>query len=146
MAIARDTITDYLKRADWKLTREAPQSGRDQNEWWDSPTGERISLPPAQGWTLQDAHRVAGRIAAIDRVPAHQVMGTEPPFDPKSDPVLHYNGRGRAHYAAFRESDDARQARHLTREHSAPPERTRLITGLDTLADAHEWLHDRFDH
>jgi hypothetical protein len=144
--IERVTITDYLTRSGWKLTRPEPDSGADRSEWWDAPGGQRISVPPAQGWSDQDARIVAAKIGQIDAVPPHQVMGTQPPFDPKSDPVLHTNGRGKAHRGAFADADDARRERHMKREHSTEPDRALFISGTATLDEAHDWFHYRFDH
>lgn len=144
--IERVTITDYLTRAGWKLTRSEPDTGWDRSEWWDAPGGQRISLPPAQGWSNQDAQIAAAKIGKVDAVPPHQVTGTPPPFDPKSDPVLHVNGRGRPHLAAFADADDARRERHMKREHSTEPDRALAISGTGTLDEAHDWFHDRFDH
>ena len=147
MTVPRTAITDYLTRAGWTLTREAPQSGLDQNDWYDAPEQRgRVALPPAQGWSLQDAHAAARRIGQIDSVPPHVVMGTAPPFDPKSDPVLHTNGRGKAHRSAFADADDARRERHMKREHSTEPERAVFISGTGTLDEAHDWFHYQFDH
>lgn len=144
--IPRDSITGYMTRAGWTLTREALSSAIGQADWWDAPTGQRISLPPHQGWTDNDARTAARTIGQIDGVPWYEVMGVPAPFDPKSDPVLHVNGRDRAHHAAFAEADDARRERHMKREHSADPERALSISGTGTLAEAHEFFHDRFDH
>lgn len=143
--IPRKRITDYLIQSGWTLTREASSSVIGQTDWWDSPSGVRIALEPHQGWTDQDARSVARRIGEIDKVPPHQVMGTEPPFDPKSDPVLHTNGRGRAHHAAFVAADGARQERHMKREHQAEPDRALLIAGAATLTEAHAYFHDRLE-
>jgi len=145
MAIERSAITGYLIRSGWTLAREGSSSVIGQTDWWDSPGGVRVSLPQYQGWTDQDGRNAAHRIGEIDGVPPHEVMGTEPPFDPKSDPVLHVNGRGRAHQAAFRDADEARQQRHLKREHSLDPERALRVTGTATLHDAHEFAHDRIE-
>ena len=143
--IPRSAITDYLTRSGWTLIREASSSVIGQADWWDAPTGQRISLPSYQGWTDDDARTAARKIGQIAGVPPHQVMGTPAPFDPKSDPVLHFNGRGRAHHVAFAEADDARQERHMKREHSADPKRALIIAGAATLTEAHHYFHDRLE-
>ena len=145
MALERSAITGHLTRAGWTLTREASPAVIDQADWWDSPSGKRISLPPHQGWTDDDARTAAHRISAIDGTAWHEVLGVPAPFDPKSDPVLHVNGRDQAHDAAFTAADDARRERHLKREHSITPESALTIAGADSLTEAHAWLHYKFD-
>lgn len=141
MALERSAITGHLTRLGWTLTRTDP----DQCEVWKPPAGPTIRLDPDQGWTDADARTAARRISEIDGTPWHEVLGVPAPFDPKSDPVLHVNGRGRPHEEAFRSADEARQARHLKREHSIDPERALIISATGTLPEAHEWLHYRFD-
>jgi hypothetical protein len=145
MTIERSAITNYLIRTGWTLAREGSSSVIGQTDWWDSPGGVRISLPQYTDWTDQEGRNAGRRIGEIDGVPPHVVMGTEPPFDPKSDPVLHVNGRGRGHQAAFRDADDARQQRHLKREHSIDSDKALRVAGATTLPEAHKFIHDRLE-
>ena len=148
---SRTVIVEYLTAgAAWSLVEPAPID-RPGWEWWRHSAGETVALPAADEWETdsqearQRVYRLAARIAECDRVPLHLVTGATP-FDPKTDPVLHFNGRGRKHYDAFRTADQERQHRHIRREHSSDPDRACLIAGTDSLTEAHEWLHDRFDH
>jgi hypothetical protein len=141
MALERSAIIGHLTRLGWTLTR----TDSDHSEIWQPPAGPTIRIEPVQGWTDDDARTAARRVSAIDGTPWHEVLGVPAPFDPKSDPVLHVNGREAEHAAAFRDADEARQIRHLKREHSIAPESAVTISGADPLPEAHEWLHYKFD-
>lgn len=67
-------------------------------------------------------------------------------------PMLHQNGTGTRHLAAFAEAAEADQIRHLNRQHSfSDTDRARQTATdpgkpLASLAEAHEWWHARLSY
>lgn len=95
-----------------------------------------------------DGLPLCSRCAAA--VNAEQPGGATPAaVDYARSPMLHQNGRGLEHEAAFRAAAEDDQARHLKRQHMLADvdgaRRTATDPGkpLASLSEAHEWWHIR---
>jgi hypothetical protein len=177
--VERARIIGYLAGAGWTRDRrgQGPDPALpDRFEGWARADGQFIvAVPTADAWptmTPQEYSRMLNQVSEADRTPRHIITGVTP-FDPRTDPILHANGRGRRHDNAFRAEAEDRQIRHLRREHSTDPDSVRRLatspsldgalcdgcqfpgscgerTGpceslLASLAEAHSWHHERFD-
>jgi hypothetical protein len=179
VTVERARIIGYLAGAGWTKDNRGPGPDpalSDRFEGWARAEGRFIvAVPTAAAWptmTPQEYARMLNQVSEADRTPRHIITGVAP-FDPRTDPILHINSRGRRHDAAFRAETEARQVRHIQREHRTDPESVRWLATppsrdsglcdgcqspascgewsrpcaalLVSLAEAHSWHHERFD-
>lgn len=143
----REHTINYLSEAGW-----TPEPDKDHAERirWTHHSGEVAVIPSVEEWPRDRlAHGEAlRRITAADRV-NHQTVTGAVPYDPSGNLLLHMNGEGRKHEAAFRDAPEDDQVRHLRRQHFADDVQTYRETATDpgqplaSLSEAHEWWHYR---